>query len=213
MKKGERRRAELLERLADHMLAHGLHGTSLRPLAAAVGTSDRMLLHYFADKEALLTASLTVVSQRLIDMLEAARAAPLPFDALLGLLSGMVKDPRVQPYMRLWLELLPLAAGGQEPFRTTARHISATLRGWIAGALQVDQEEEREPLAALTLTIVEGFVMFDALGEEAIPAAARIGLRLRLSALPEAGAPENGRDRAGEEAEGAPREEGGRSIA
>lgn len=183
MKKGERRRAELLERLADHLLAHGLQGASLRPLAAAVGTSDRMLLHYFADKEELLTASLNLVSQRLIAMLEAARAEPLPFDALLALLAGMVRDPRVQPYMRLWLELLPLAAGGQEPFCGIAQRISTTLRVWITGALQVNREEEREPLAALTLTIIEGFVMFDALGDDRTPASALAGLRLGLSAL------------------------------
>ncbi|WP_129677954.1 TetR/AcrR family transcriptional regulator [Candidatus Chloroploca sp. Khr17] len=181
MKKGERRRAELLERLADHLLTHGLQGASLRPLAAAVGTSDRMLLHYFGDKEELLTASLTLVSQRLITMLDAARLEPLPIDALLTMLAGMVKDPHVRPYMRLWLELLPLAAGGQAPFHTIAQRISATLRGWIADTLQVDTEEQRELLAALTLTIIEGFVMFDALGDDEVPAAALAGLKLKMA--------------------------------
>lgn len=189
MKKGAQRKAELLERLADHLLAHGLQGASLRPLAAAVGTSDRMLLHYFADKEELLTASLTVVSQRLIAMLEAVRAEPMPFDALLILLTGMVKDPHVQPYMRLWLELLPLAQAGQEPFRAIAQRISMTLRGWITNALQVSREEEREPLAALIFTIIEGFVMFGALGDDDTPAAALAGLRLNLSARQAANIP------------------------
>jgi AcrR family transcriptional regulator len=181
MKKGERRRAELLERLADHLLAHGLQAASLRPLAAAVGTSDRMLLHYFADKEELLSATLTLVAQRLIAMLEAARTEPMPPQALLRLLAGMVKDARVLPYMRLWLELLPLAAGGQEPFFTTAQRISVTLRDWIADALLVPTEAERAPLAALTLTLVEGFVVLNALGDEATPAAALVGLSVKLT--------------------------------
>ena len=47
------RRGELLDRMAAHLLAHGLEGANLRPLARAAGTSDRMLLYYFADKEEL----------------------------------------------------------------------------------------------------------------------------------------------------------------
>jgi AcrR family transcriptional regulator len=195
MKKGERRRIELLERLADHLLVHGLQGASLRPLAAAAGTSDRMLLHYFVDKEELLTATLTLVTQRMIDLLEAARTEPMPFHALLTLLTSMLKDSRIQPYMRLWLELLPLAVRGQAPFLGIAQRISTTLRDWIAGALLVNKEDEREPLAALTLTIIEGFVMFDALGDDSTPAAALAGLTLGLSALQNDIAPENRHDR------------------
>jgi AcrR family transcriptional regulator len=44
----------LLDRLADYVLAHGLTASSLRPLARAAGTSDRMLLYYFADKDAVM---------------------------------------------------------------------------------------------------------------------------------------------------------------
>lgn len=167
MKKGELRRQQLLERMADHVLAHGLQGASLRPLAAAVGTSDRMLLHYFTDKEALLTATLTLVTQRLIAVLESARADPLPFQTLLPHLAGMMQDVRIQPYMRLWLELIAFAAGEKEPFRSIAQHICTTFLNWIASALAVEREEERAPLAALTLAIVEGFIVFDALGDDA----------------------------------------------
>jgi len=34
----------LIDWLADHVLAHGLSASSLRPLAKAAGTSGRMLL-------------------------------------------------------------------------------------------------------------------------------------------------------------------------
>jgi len=39
------RRQAALERMADHLLREGMTGASLRPLAAAAGTSDRMLLY------------------------------------------------------------------------------------------------------------------------------------------------------------------------
>ncbi len=38
------RREQLAEQATDYVLEHGLLGLSLRPLAAALGTSDRMLL-------------------------------------------------------------------------------------------------------------------------------------------------------------------------
>ena len=178
MKKGDIRRQQILERTADHVLAHGLQGASLRPLAAAAGTSDRMLLHYFADKEALLTATLTLITQRLIAMLEHAQTDPLPFQRLLPHLADMMQDARLQPYLRLWLELVALAAGEQEPFRTTARHIANTFVTWIAGALIVEREDDRAPLAALTLAIIEGCIIFDALGDDSTSTVALAGIAL-----------------------------------
>lgn len=182
MKKGAARRQQILESLADHVLAHGLQGASLRPLAAAAGTSDRMLLHYFADKEELLAATLTLVTQRLMAMLESARAEPMPFQSLLPHLAAMMKDARIQPYMRLWLELVTFAAAEKEPFRSIAQHIGNTLLNWIAEALDVDREEEREPMAALTLTLVEGFVIFDALGDDSKSTNALAGIALSYTA-------------------------------
>ena len=65
MTKPDTRRAAILERIADHILANGLSASSLRPLAKAAGTSDRMLLYYFADKAEIITAALGVVMQPL----------------------------------------------------------------------------------------------------------------------------------------------------
>ncbi|MEM7525681.1 MAG: TetR family transcriptional regulator, partial [Pseudomonadota bacterium] len=63
------KREALLDALADAVLANGLDAASLRPLAKAVGTSDRMLLYYFADKTALLTATFDRVLARLMPLL------------------------------------------------------------------------------------------------------------------------------------------------
>ena len=41
------KRDELVQAATDHALEHGLIGLSLRPLAAAIGTSDRMLIYHF----------------------------------------------------------------------------------------------------------------------------------------------------------------------
>jgi AcrR family transcriptional regulator len=52
-------RAELLEEVVDYILKHGLVDLSLRPLAAALRTSPRMLLYFFGSKEQLLAEALT----------------------------------------------------------------------------------------------------------------------------------------------------------
>jgi AcrR family transcriptional regulator len=53
------RRAKLLKKIVDYMAKHGVVDLSLRPLAAALGTSPRMLLYFFGSKEELLANALT----------------------------------------------------------------------------------------------------------------------------------------------------------
>lgn len=48
------RRAELLDRLVAYSATHGLSDVSLRPLAAAVGSSPRVLLYFFGSKADLV---------------------------------------------------------------------------------------------------------------------------------------------------------------
>ena len=58
------RRDELAEAATDYALEHGLIGLSLRPLAEALGTSDRMLLYHFEDKDDLVATILRTTSER-----------------------------------------------------------------------------------------------------------------------------------------------------
>jgi AcrR family transcriptional regulator len=48
------RRAELLDKLLRYSAEHGLSEVSLRPLAAAVGSSPRVLLYFFGSKDELV---------------------------------------------------------------------------------------------------------------------------------------------------------------
>ncbi|KAA0021186.1 TetR/AcrR family transcriptional regulator [Antrihabitans cavernicola] len=55
------RRADLLAGVVAYMLEHGVAGLSLRPLAAELGTSPRMLMHYFGSKEDMLVKAFETV--------------------------------------------------------------------------------------------------------------------------------------------------------
>lgn len=57
-------RARLLERVADHVLAHGATDLSLSELARAVGSNNRMLLYHFGSKEEVLGQAILVAFTR-----------------------------------------------------------------------------------------------------------------------------------------------------
>lgn len=63
----QHRRSELLGAVVDYVLAHGLAGLAMRPLAEAVGVSHGALLHHFGTKEELLIEVTDVLRQRLAD--------------------------------------------------------------------------------------------------------------------------------------------------
>ena len=58
------RREELAEAATDYAVEHGLIGLSLRPLGEALGTSDRMLLYHFRDKDDLVATILRTSAAR-----------------------------------------------------------------------------------------------------------------------------------------------------
>ncbi len=165
MAKAEYRRVALLDQLADHVLAHGLSASSLRPLANAAGTSDRMLLYYFPDKDALIAAVLEVVAARLVVLLDARRAPGLlPFAELKRQLLGIVFADDLWPYMRLWLEMASLAALGDPVFRAVGEQLGRGFLAWGAAQLDSADEEAREVEAAQLLVAIEGNLLLRSVG-------------------------------------------------
>jgi AcrR family transcriptional regulator len=164
MKGRDAQRQAVTERLADHILEAGLQGASLRPMAAACGTSDRMLLYYFADKNELLTVTVGVIAQRLLVLLNDAFSGVQPYDVLLPRICELMNGAALKPYMRIWLELAALAAGGEEPFRTIAGQLCDGFLSWTTARLKVSREEDRAPKAALLLATVEGLILLKAIG-------------------------------------------------
>lgn len=175
MKKGELRKQELQDKMAEHILSNGLQAISLRSLAKAAGTSDRMLLHYYQDKEELMTEVLTQISDNLITILEQAQTTPIPFNQLVPHLYLLIKEPVVKPYIQLWLELIALASKKEDPYFSIAKQIGDSFIQYCSELIQAD-EEEKEKLAPLTFIIVEGIAMLDAIDFDSKIAKALEGL-------------------------------------
>src|SRR6478752_6751042 len=70
------RRDELAEGATHYAVEHGLIGLSLRPLARSLGTSDRMLLYHFRDKDDLVATVLQIANDRSIAGIGALPPSP-----------------------------------------------------------------------------------------------------------------------------------------
>jgi len=102
-------RDALLDKAMAHVAAHGLSDLSLRELAAAVGTSHRMLLYHFGSREGLVAAIVGSMEQA-----QRAALATLAEDAatpreVIERQWAQLTDPSVRPFVALFFEVLALA--------------------------------------------------------------------------------------------------------
>jgi len=122
-------RRELLASAAtDYALEHGLVGLSLRPLAAAIGTSDRMLLYHFAGKDDLVATMLRVSNDRSVAAIRALPPSPDVRDAVRRLW-GAVVSPALDRCQRMYVEAAALGLLGREPYASVVREANAA---WVA---------------------------------------------------------------------------------
>jgi AcrR family transcriptional regulator len=118
------RRDELAEAATDYALEHGLIGLSLRPLAEALGTSDRMLLYHFDDKDDLVATILRTTSDRSVRSLRELPGSPDLRTAVLDLWRAVTTGPQ-ERCQRLYVEAAALGLFGREPYATAVRETNA----------------------------------------------------------------------------------------
>lgn len=170
----EDRRQAAIERMADYILSEGLGAATLRPLAAAAGTSDRMLLYYFADKDELITVTLHRIAERMTTQLDAIIpiAPSRPFSLLVEQVWSAMKSESLQPFMHVWLDLASGAARNLQPQREIAGEIIDGFLVWARGRLQPDADGEPSSSAPLFLAAVEGMYLLRAIGRDILADAA-----------------------------------------
>ncbi len=167
--KTDERRTAIVDRLADHVLAHGLVSASLRPLAKAAGTSDRMLLYYFVDKTELLAATLQRIAERMtLALAEQVAPEPMPLAALQKRLAGLLFEDRFWPYMCVWLELASRSARGDPLYTPIATAIGQGFLAWGEAQLAAKSDATRARDAAKLLVAIEGMVLVRAIGLGAV---------------------------------------------
>jgi AcrR family transcriptional regulator len=123
------RRAEILARIVDEFLAHGVADLSLRPLAERVGTSARLLIYHFDSKEQLVADALDEVRRSIGQSLraEAERAQPRSLRALMMMVWDWATAQNNQRCLRLLFEVDGLAMYDRIHFSRETRKANSTV--------------------------------------------------------------------------------------
>jgi AcrR family transcriptional regulator len=160
----EARRRQLRAGARDYLLRVGVSAADLGELARELGTSARMLVHYFGSKDELIAAAV-----------EDARAQQLAlfrdwFESrddrtvadLLRSLWDLMKEPQLQPYLRLFSEVYTLTV--QQPGRFPGFSTWAVVHDWLPGleSALLDGgagDDEARALATLVLAVQRGLLL------------------------------------------------------
>jgi AcrR family transcriptional regulator len=155
-------RERLLQSALEHVVEHGVGGLSLRGLAAALGTSHRMLIYHFGSREGLLIELI-----RSVEAQQRAAIAELPLDPAVSPADAMrrmwrgVADPALWPSERLFFEVYAQALQGSP-------HALPLLDGivddWVEPLTRVavargQAEPEARAEARLGVAVVRGLLL------------------------------------------------------
>jgi AcrR family transcriptional regulator len=149
------RKATLLENLIAYLVRRGIADVSLRPMAAAVGTSARLLIFHFGSKERLLLEVVSELQARLqhslrdlLDQPRPAGAAPLRL-----FWDWALKDANFAQ-LRVLYQLHILAA---QDHKTYGRYLKRNSLNWLEWVQAVSNPSLRSPaLATLIVAVFDG---------------------------------------------------------
>jgi len=150
-------RDRLLAATVDQAKKGGIADLSLRELAAAIGTSHRMLLYHFGSREGLLTAVARAVE-------DGERADMLSQGTTLAdarRVWARLSDPELWPLERLFFEMYVLALRGRPG---TEGFLDSVVPDWITGLAAAMTEAgldaaEARVHARLGLAVARGLLL------------------------------------------------------
>lgn len=158
------RRDELLERAYHYVVGRGLTTLSLRPLAAAVESSPRVLLLLFGSKDGLVRALLARARADELELLETLRQTNAGEDlaVVAGELWRWLAAEEHRAVLRLWAE--GYARSLVDPVGPWAGFARATVDDWLElfAAAQPPQHRETsvgEAQRTLVLAVLRGALL------------------------------------------------------
>jgi AcrR family transcriptional regulator len=152
-------RERLLAAAVRHALDAGIADLSLRQLAAAIGTSHRMLLYHFGSREGLLVAVTQAVEEQQRAALLGPGPGTVPQDPRRSW--ERLSDPKLWPQERLFFELYAYALRGRPG---TEGFLDGIVESWVApvaAALVEAGADERTARAdaRLAVAVVRGLLL------------------------------------------------------
>ena len=154
------RRQELLEAAYRYVLRHGLSDLSLRPLAAAIGSSPRVLLLLFDSKDGLVRALLARARDDELSVLADVRRTRgdggLP--AAAGVVWSWLSAPEHRGLLVLWLEGYTRCL--VDPQGPWAGFAARTVSDWLAVLTEADDATDADVVdRTLLLGVLRGALL------------------------------------------------------
>lgn len=146
------RRRQLLDALIEEFATGGIGDRSLRDVAAAVGTSHRMLLHHFGSREDLLVAIVEEVERRQMGLLTELPTNPA---AAFAAMWADLRRRELRNVERLFFECYARAAQGEKPFD---RMVPGAVDGWLEAVAAADGHAD-PAMARLGLAVTRGLLL------------------------------------------------------
>lgn len=164
MDKTQQTKARFLEGMAAYVLEHGLNTASLRPLARAAGTSDRMLIYHFTSKDQLVAELLQYLSDDMAEKLDLA-LPPKRAETMQQCMEHILVLLRTEEfgrYLRLWLDILAQAGQGHADHKETGKKMIDSYLSWLKNHVPLDTPDP-DKTVSLMLTLIDGIIVLDTL--------------------------------------------------
>src|SRR5512142_3232525 len=129
-------RQRLLDGAIEYVAEHGLADVSLRTLAAALGTSHRMLIHHFGSKERLWIEIVNTVEARQRELLGEILPDPdQPVGDAMWAWWKHISAPALWPNERLFFEIYGQALQGRAH---TVELLDGIVEDWLGPATEIN---------------------------------------------------------------------------
>jgi AcrR family transcriptional regulator len=153
------RKEQLQDAALNYLIEHGVANLSLRPLAAKLGASPRILIFHFKSKEGLIQDVLGELNARLqasFSTMASGDSGSHP-DAILKRFWQWATSKENFSYLRLLYEAQIIAAQNPAEYASYLKKMSTD---WQATALQSLSESIRtEPIATLCIAVFDGLFL------------------------------------------------------
>jgi AcrR family transcriptional regulator len=159
---GKTAKEQLLDNVIEHFTRHGLGDISLRQVAAAIGSSHRMLIYHFGSKNGLLVAVARAVEARTReDFSQLKSGTDRDNEEIIRHMWDYVADPALGDFERLFFALFGRGLQGDDEIRplmgsNTESWLEASTASTHAPGLPPDVARAH---ARLGLAVVRGLLM------------------------------------------------------
>jgi len=152
----QHQRDRLLGLAVDHVLSNGVASLTLRGLAAAIGSNNRMLLYYFGSKEQLTVDALHSASSRFPRFRSIShdlRTSPSDLGARLSEAWDGISAAETRPFARLFFEVFGLAVNRPDVYGAWLESVAHELVDDVTATLE-REGMRRSPAEVLARELV-----------------------------------------------------------